>query len=740
MATKPSTLTERALKKIQDQLTCGICLDLYKEPKMLQCFHVFCKQCLQPLAVAKGGVMGQSLCCPNCRRQTDIPTGGLSALQGAFFTNNLMEIQKMLKTLTNGMCNKCKKREAVCCCTTCGVVCQRCKETHYEWEDLSAHEIIDIDSFTNNPATVLQRKKSHCSKHQKQESDLYCETCEELICRDCIVRLHHNHNYDLVSAVFPKHDKQLANSLRIVEEQIMRFERAMQSVNCECDLVDKCETGAMTEIKSVFAAIRMTIEAREKALIEEAKAMAQEKRETLTSQRSKYQMQVEELRICWEFIEGSRKTCSQEDLLRMKQCILDQVHSLIANINPGPLAVNERANLQFCHSLSFLVKDCQQFGKVYSHSVHPEKCLISEDVPTLCMRGETAILPVKVFDRNGEAYMGHLDSLMCKLTNEIKLRVTKGEDNVYNVSYTPRHNGKQQLHITVEDNPILNSPVTITVLPNLRAPAKIIDGLDKPWGVAVTTGNRIVVAERGKHCLSYITRNGDKKSIGTQGSGPGQFYWPAGIAIQGENVLITDYWNHRIQKWSLGGQYLKTVGSKCTGPLQLHQPTSIAVHPHNQMVYIADKGNSRIQVLNADLSFAFSFGRKGSNDGEFQELCDVTVDTNSQVYAADCGNNRVQIFRADGVYLRQIGSEGEGEGQLRQPVSIAVDDANGIVYIGEYGNNRISVFSTGGVFIRMFGQKGNNPTEFSGPFGLATDSFGALYVSDTRNNRIQVFT
>ena len=46
MATPP-TVTEQALRKLEDQLTCDICLNSYSEPKLLQCFHVFCKQCLE---------------------------------------------------------------------------------------------------------------------------------------------------------------------------------------------------------------------------------------------------------------------------------------------------------------------------------------------------------------------------------------------------------------------------------------------------------------------------------------------------------------------------------------------------------------------------------------------------------------------------------------------------------------------------------------------------------------------
>ena len=49
MAECPSS-AKQALEKLSEQLTCPICLDHYTDPKLLQCFHVFCEKCLKPLA------------------------------------------------------------------------------------------------------------------------------------------------------------------------------------------------------------------------------------------------------------------------------------------------------------------------------------------------------------------------------------------------------------------------------------------------------------------------------------------------------------------------------------------------------------------------------------------------------------------------------------------------------------------------------------------------------------------
>ena len=91
-------MSEEALKNLQEQLNCSICLDIYTDPKLLKCFHVFCHQCLVPLGVRDQ----QALTCPTCRQVTPIPDRGVSGLQPAFHINNLRQIyEDSVKKLQN---------------------------------------------------------------------------------------------------------------------------------------------------------------------------------------------------------------------------------------------------------------------------------------------------------------------------------------------------------------------------------------------------------------------------------------------------------------------------------------------------------------------------------------------------------------------------------------------------------------------------------------------------------------
>ena len=90
------------------------------------------------------------------------------------------------------------------------------------------------------------------------------------------------------------------------------------------------------------------------------------------------------------------------------------------------------------------------------------------------------------------------------------------------------------------------------------------------------------------------------------------------------------------------------------------------------------------------------------------------------------------------VASRAIGTMGSGAGQLSSPKGIATD-ADGYLYVADSQNHRIQVFSPEGAFVREWGSQGMAAGQFQEPWGVAVASDGTVYVADTWNHRIQVF-
>ncbi len=85
---------------------------------------------------------------------------------------------------------------------------------------------------------------------------------------------------------------------------------------------------------------------------------------------------------------------------------------------------------------------------------------------------------------------------------------------------------------------------------------------------------------------------------------------------------MTDSWNHHIQKLTTEGQSITSVGIEGIGPLKFDFPRGITFNPTNSKVYVVDN-NHCVQVLNSDLTFSSSFGKRGSGEGHCIEPHDV---------------------------------------------------------------------------------------------------------------------
>ena len=742
MAELPSSSSQQALQKLNEQLTCAICLEPYTNSKLLQCFHVFCENCLKPLA--RQTPQGQVVECPICRQPTSLPQNGVAGLQGAFLIHHLFDIQDILKKVSSpakSKCDKCEKREPSCYCRTCGFICEKCEDVHSEWKEFSSHEIISLDQLTGDITNLMTSAKVvQCSNHPDKQLDLFCETCEEMICRDCIIQVHRNHQYDLVRDAFPKHKDVIVASLQPVEQQLASVNKALEGLDTRCGQITNQRQTIETDIKRNVRQIHEALEARQEELITQLDQMTRLKMKSLAAQRNQLELVATRLKSCRDFVQESLRTGSQGEILDMKKPFVQQVKEMTAEFKPETLVPDEQADLKFASSQTELTRAFQKFGKVYSHPACPEKCRAEGSGLQVAMVGEAPTATVYVVDQE-ERKCQRPVKVSCELVSSDGSSRVEGEvesirNHKYQISYRPERRGRHQLHIRVEDTHISGSPFTTAVI--ATTPTNIITDFSWPWGVVVNERGQIVVVSEYGHCVSIFSSSGEKvRSFGSEGSDPGQLSYPHGVALTATgDILVCDCWNHRIQLFSPEGESLKCVGARGNGHLQFQYPDSIAVHPHSNKIYVSEY--SRVQILNADLTFSSTFGSLGSGNGQFTNPRGICCDSTGNVYVADSSNDRVQVFTAGGEYIRQFGKKGGGEGELDQPVGIAIDSSD-IVYVSELGNHRISLFTRDGHFLRSFGTQGKGPGQFKAPTQIAIDKDGKIYISDRDNNRVQVF-
>ena len=90
--------------------------------------------------------------------------------------------------------------------------------------------------------------------------------------------------------------------------------------------------------------------------------------------------------------------------------------------------------------------------------------------------------------------------------------------------------------------------------------------------------------------------------------GVGELKYPWNVTINNNHVYVVDTWNHRISIFTLEGQLVRTIGSQGSGPGQFYYPSAPAFSPDGDM-YVGDWNNHRIQVFTAGGVYKREFGK-----------------------------------------------------------------------------------------------------------------------------------
>ena len=687
-------MADKALKKVEDQLNCSICLDTYTDPKLLQCFHVYCQGCLVKLVV-RDQQGHHVLTCPICRQVTPIPANGVTGLQPAFHINHLLDIL-----------DEHKKEE--------GPAAER--------------DFVDIAG---------KKKDSQlCSEHVGKALELYCETCGELICSHCALKKgkHHSHDYEVLDEAFEKYKEEITQPM---EKRLVTINKALAQCDSYCVEVSDQRAAVEADIHKTISQLQNvvhdTLEVRKTELIGHLHQMTQEKLKSLAVQRDQIETTQAQLGSCIDFIKESFKTTSSQGMvLRMKTNITQRAKELTTIFKTEDiLEPRLKDTIVFSYSGDEdITTQCRNYGQVSMPGLpDPSQCYITLNGVQAAAVGEKCTVTLQAIDCEGKPPTKLIESLESELVSSItgarvNCTVEGRGQSQYDISYQPTIKGRHQLHIKVEGQHVRRSPFCVTAkspVVDLTSPIKTIQGVHKPTGLAVNKRGELVVVEYGKSCISVFTTSGEKlRSFGTHGSGQGQFEDPDGVAVDGEGkIFVADTGNNRIQKFTEEGQFLREVDCK---------PNAIAFNTSNGKLYVSDDSKHQVVILNSDLTFSSAFGGEGSAKGKFKCPQGIAFDSIGNVSVVDRNNSRIQVFTAEGKFLRIVK---KSVGKLRWPAGVAVN-TEGVTFVSELWGNCVSVFDHTGHFM-------SSCERFAGLCGLAVDDCGVLYVCDISHNHVLMF-
>ena len=175
-------------EKERDDLTCSVCLEEFKDPKVLPCCHTFCKGCLERILEKSG--QKESLICPQCKAKHRVPVGGTDAFLTDFAVLQTFRIRSLIaKRKSCGMCTS-KDIPPVSFCEECEeYLCEYCNGAHKRMKVFTNHNVVDLSEFQLEPFNPKPKPKPYyCQLHPQNIVQLYCKTCNQLLCGKCVVR------------------------------------------------------------------------------------------------------------------------------------------------------------------------------------------------------------------------------------------------------------------------------------------------------------------------------------------------------------------------------------------------------------------------------------------------------------------------------------------------------------------------------------------------------------------------
>jgi sugar lactone lactonase YvrE len=218
-----------------------------------------------------------------------------------------------------------------------------------------------------------------------------------------------------------------------------------------------------------------------------------------------------------------------------------------------------------------------------------------------------------------------------------------------------------------------------------------------------------------------------------------QLVTPYGLAVDSKNRLyVADSKVHAIFIFDTETKDLHLIKNGVEARFGLI--TGLAIDDSDRL-FVSDSEMRRVMVFDP------THKAEGSISEGLASPAGLAIDNENRfLYVADPDLDQVLVYDADPPHklLRKIGTGGKAHtltspGDFAKPTNVAVDQ-DGLVYVTDTWNDRVEIFDPDGKFIRTWGKAGDGPGYFARPKGIAIDGDGHVWVADAVQDRVQVFS
>ncbi len=194
--------------------------------------------------------------------------------------------------------------------------------------------------------------------------------------------------------------------------------------------------------------------------------------------------------------------------------------------------------------------------------------------------------------------------------------------------------------------------------------------LRKPVAVAVAGDGSVFVADTERGEIVIFDKDGH--GVGTLKPPERTPYRPTALAVQGDRLWAADISAHRIDAYVIADRRHETsIGGAGSGPGQMYYPMGLAIGPAGRL-FVSDTFNARVQVFGRDGRFERSFGEPGDRYGDMGKPRQLAVAPDGVVFITDVEFAHVHAFDSRGRLLLLFDGPDDRPGGTPMPVGVTV--------------------------------------------------------------------
>ena len=742
MAEKVEKKSKKSLEDMEKEITCAICQDHYTEPKLLPCLHYYCKKCVLQLALRTAS--NKPFSCPECRKDTTLPEGGVDELKTAFFINRFKSNYYALERVHGKVEVKCEvcadsTDSAEAFCRQCAsFICKKCVESHKRMKMFASHEVASLEDLKQGQAREIAVKEpptKKCDLH-KEPLTVFCFDCSSLICRDCTVKIHRDHSFEFSVVAAPPTKKNLLEDLASLEDITATLSEGLKDIQTTKQEIEDQGSAVVDIIKNSFAELQQILEEHKRQLLQEATCKVRDKVEKLSVQEKNLSLAKAEVQSIVESTERFLDHCSDNEVMNMHVDIKKNIKHSIAEHGQSktPTIPSEEADVGVeVASPASLHKLCQTETRITRLPLDLAQCTVTGERLETAELHQTVDLTLTARLSNGKKtspgvvnVAGEL-KLLCD-GSVVQCGVHQLGAGEYRIQYTPIVRGRHQLTVSVNGQQIADSPfpVSVSISPTLLGqPVKIVAGLQQPTSVTINSYGELLVCLYSSKLVKF-NKEGKMHIVVMFNNQlfPGAF----DIATDNEdNIYCSSFMSNKIFCCDKNG-----------GNIQVHEVQQVKGPGHGGVAVVGDEvmvteryNTSTIMIYDKQFKYVRRIQQAG--DRRYRRISVNTRDNNLYVNASD---NLIHVFSKDGNLLRSFGCDIDGVERLNVPTDICISGE--YVYVCNSDGHNVSVFTTSGDYVNSFGQEGNEG-KFTDPLSLTVDLNNFIVVADTFHNRVQYF-